>query len=400
MTVRSKLPDVETTIFTVISRRATELGALNVGQGFPDFPVDPRLVGRVTEAMEEGRNQYAHGDGLPELRLAIATKLARAHGVEVDPETEVTVTCGGTEALFSAIQALVHPGDEVIVFDPAYDAYEPAIRLAGGRCLRLPLLPPSFQIDFDRLRASLSPRTRLLVLNTPHNPACVVHGRESLDELARVLRDHDVRVLSDEVYEHVVFDGVAHASVLAHPELRERSLAVLSFGKTLHVTGWRVGCCVATRPLTTEFRKVHQFNTYTIATPLQLGIARYLQDGDACWSGLAAFFQRKRDLLGAALQGSGFEPLPSRGTYFQLLDYSALADAPDVEFADALIREGGVALIPLSPFYQAPPAMRLLRICFAKRDETLALAAERLRAFARHPGRPTVARAAPATALA
>jgi methionine aminotransferase len=383
MPFRSKLPDVETTIFTVISRRAAEVGALNIGQGFPDFPIDPRLAQHVAAAMAEGRNQYAHGDGLPELRQAIATKLARAHGIVADPVGGITVTCGGTEALFSAIQAIVHPGDEVIVFDPAYDAYEPAVRLAGGRCVRIPLQPPSFAIDFERLREALSPRTRLLLLNNPHNPACVVHGRPVLDELARVLRDHlDVLVLSDEVYEHCVFDGHAHASVLAHPELRERSFAVFSFGKTLHVTGWRVGCCVAEPALMAEFRKVHQFNTFSIATPLQLGIARYIDEDPSSWSGLGEFFGRKRDRLAAGLQGSGLRLLPAQGTYFQLLDYSALSDLPDVEFADRLIREGGVALIPLSPFYRSRPRLQLLRICFAKRDETLDLAARRLREFA------------------
>ncbi|MFO1455607.1 MAG: methionine aminotransferase [Steroidobacteraceae bacterium] len=396
MTVRSKLPDVETTIFTVISRRAAELGALNIGQGFPDYPIDPRLARCVGEAMQEGRNQYAHGDGLPELRRVIAAKLRAAHGVQADPEAGITVTCGGTEALFSAIQALVGPGDEVIVFDPAYDSYDPAVRLAGGRCIHLPLAPPSFQIDFERLRAALTPRTRLVILNTPHNPACVVHDRAALDELAQVLRNHDVRVLSDEVYEHVVFDGAAHASVLAHPELRERSLAVFSFGKTLHVTGWRIGYCVGPPALMAEFRKVHQFNTFTIATPLQAGIARYLEGNDAAWQGLAAFFERKRELLGAALAGSGFQPLRSAGTYFQLLDYSALSTMADVEFADRLIREGGVALIPLSPFYREPPlGARLLRICLAKRDETVELAARRLREFGAALREPVPGRVAP-----
>ena len=383
MPLRSKLPDVGTTIFTVISRRAAELGAVNLGQGFPDFPIDPLLAQRVAEAMAEGRNQYAHGDGMPELREAIVTKLARAHGIAADPQDGVTVTCGGTEALFSAIQAVVHPGDEVLVFDPAYDSYEPAVRLAGGHCVRIPLQPPSFALDFDRVRASLTARTRLVILNTPHNPACVVHDRAALVALAEALRGHDdVLVLSDEVYEHVLFDGRSHASVLAHPQLRERAFAVFSFGKTLHVTGWRVGCCVAAPRLMAEFRKVHQFNTFTIATPLQLGIARYLGERPASWSQLGEFFGRKRDLLATALEGSGWRVPPSQGTYFQLLDYSALADEGDVEFAERLLREAGVALIPLSPFYRERPRLRLLRACFAKRDETLELAAQRLREFA------------------
>jgi len=391
MPFRSKLPDVETTIFTVISRRAAEVGALNIGQGFPDFPIDPLLAQRVTEAMIEGRNQYAPGDGLVELRRAIASKLGRAHGVEADAVEGVTVTCGGTEGLFSAIQAAVHPGDEVIVFDPAYDAYEPAVRLAGGRCVRIPLLPPQFAIDWDRVRAALTPRTRLVILNNPHNPACVVHARAVLDELAATLRGTKTLVLSDEVYEHCVFDGRKHASVLSHPELRERSFAVFSFGKTLHVTGWRVGCCVASPPLMREFRKVHQFNTFSIATPIQAGIARYLDDKPQAWAGLSDFFQAKRDRLLAALAGSGFRPLPSQGTYFQLLDFSELSEASDVEFADRLIMEGGIALIPLSPFYRERPRLRLLRICVAKRDETLDLAARKLHEFTASRVRPVVA---------
>jgi methionine aminotransferase len=379
----SKLPEVGTTIFTVISRRAQQFGALNIGQGFPDFPMDPELVERVAEAMREGRNQYAHGDGLPELRLEIAAKLLATQRVEVDPATQVTLTCGGTEALFSAIQAFVGEGDEVILFDPAYDAYEPAVRLAGGRCVRLPLLPPEFAIDWDRFRSALGPRTRLVILNNPHNPACVVHPRSALDALAAALEGTNVLVLSDEVYEHVVFDGRTHSSVLAHPQLAPRALAVFSFGKTLHATGWRCGYCVAPPELTLELRRVHQFNTFSIATPIQAGIARYLADRPDAWRGLPAFFQAKRDLLRAELEGSGFELPPSQGTYFQLLDFRGLSIEPDVEFADRLIRDGGVAPIPLSPFYrERPQRMSLLRLCIAKRDETLRAAAGKLRDFA------------------
>lgn len=377
----SKLPDVGTTIFTLISRRAAEAGAVDVGQGFPDYPIDPGLAAAVTTAIAEGWNQYAPGDGLPALRELIAAKLGESQGVVVDPATEVTITCGATEALFSAIQALVGPGDEAIAFDPAYDVYAPAVRLAGGRCLRLPLSPPGFRIDWDRLRGSLSPRTRLVILNTPHNPACVVHGATELDALAQALQGLDCRVLADEVYEHVTFDGRRHASVLSHPALRERSLAVFSFGKALHATGWRVGYCVGPAALMREFRKVHQFNTFTIATPLQQGIARYLAQQADAWGGLGAFFERKRALLGAALQGSGFLPLPAEGTYFQLVDYSAVSREPDVALCDRLIDEAGVATIPLSPFYASPPPMTLLRVCLAKRDETLREAAARLAAF-------------------
>lgn len=381
-TLRSKLPDVGTTIFTVISRRAVEAGALNIGQGYPDFPIDPALAALVSEAMAEGLNQYAHGDGIPQLRRAIAAKIADSHGIAVDPETEITLTCGATEALFSTIQAVVDRGDEVIVFDPAYDAYEPAVRLAGGRCIRIPLMPPDFAIDWDRVRDSLGPRTRLVILNNPHNPACALHGKDVLDALATLLRGRDTLVLADEVYEHVVFDGARHASVLSHPELRERSFAAFSFGKTLHVTGWRLGYCVARPALMREFRKVHQFNTFSLPTPIQHAVARYLERSPEAWRSLPDFFAAKRDRLRTALQGSGIGLPRSRGTYFQLLDFSNLTDAPDVEIADRLIRDAGVALIPLSPFYASRPRLSLLRICIAKREQTLDVGAERLLAFA------------------
>lgn len=383
-TFRSKLPDTETTIFTVISRRANELGALNIGQGFPDFPIDPRLAALVTEAMAAGQNQYTMGDGLLELRRAIAAKLGASYSLAVDPLDEITVTCGATEALFSAIQTVVDRGDEVVIFDPAYDAYEPMVRLAGGRCIRIPLMPPRFAIDWDRVRASLTPRTRLVILNNPHNPACVVHGREVLDGLAEALRGHDAYVLADEVYEHVVFDGARHASVLTHAELRSRSFATFSFGKTLHATGWRVGYCVAPPALTREFRKVHQFNTFSIHTPTQHAIARYLVEKPESWRDLGSFFQRKRDLLQAALADSGIGLPPAAGTYFQLLDFSALMPDDDVALAERLMRDAKVALIPLSPFYAARPKLSLLRLCVAKQDQTLELGAKRLLDFARN----------------
>ncbi len=381
--LRSKLPDVGTTIFTVISRRATELGALNIGQGFPDYPIDPLLAELVTEAMAQGHNQYAPGDGLPRLREAIAAKLALCYGVSVDPLQEITVSCGATEALFSSIQAVVGSGDEVIVFDPAYDAYEPAVRLAGGHCVRVPLLPPSFSIDWQRVREALTPRTRLVILNNPHNPACVAHGRADLDALAVLLRDRDCWVLADEVYEHVVFGRAGHASVLAHPELRARSFAAFSFGKTLHATGWRLGYCVAPPALTAEFRKVHQFNTFTLHTPSQHAVARYLERCPEAWQGLAAFFEARRDRLLRAIADSGIVAPPASGTYFQLLDFSALSDEPDVALADRLMQQAGVALIPLSPFYAAAPPMRVLRICIAKQEATIDEAAARLLKFAR-----------------
>jgi methionine transaminase len=378
----SKLPDVGTTIFTVMSRRALEEGALNIGQGFPDYPIDPRLAASLVDVIGEGRNQYAPMEGVVDLREQISAKLQTSYGRRFDPHAEITVTCGGTEALYDAIQAVVGSGDEAIIFDPAYDAYEPAVRLAGGRCVRIALSPPTFRFEWDQVRRALSDRTRLIVINSPQNPSCTVADRDDLDALAALIRDRPITLLADEVYEHVLYDGRRHASVLAHPELRERSFAVFSFGKTLHATGWRVGYCVAPPQLTRELRKVHQFNTFSIVSPLQYAIARYLAAYPDAWTGLSAFFQAKRDLLAGLLCGSGFEPIPAAGTYFQLVDYSALSNDNDVDFADRLIREAKIATIPLSPFYAAPPAMTLLRLCIAKQNETLETAAGRLCAFA------------------
>jgi methionine aminotransferase len=379
----SKLPEVGTTIFTVMSRRATEENALNIGQGFPDYPIDPRLANSLLEVVAEGRNQYAPMEGTLELREQIAKKLFECYARRFDPQAEITVTCGGTEALFDAIQATVGAGDEAIIFDPAYDAYEPAVRLAGARCVRIALQPPAFRFDWDQVRAALSSRTRLIIINSPQNPSCTVATREDLDALASCVRDRPITVLADEVYEHVLYDGRSHASVLAHPELRDCSYAVFSFGKTLHATGWRVGYCVAPADMTLELRKVHQFNTFSIVSPLQHAIARYLAAYPDAWHGLPAFFQAKRDLLAGLLEGSGLEPVPAAGTYFQLIDYGALSQEGDMQFADRLIREAKIATIPLSPFYAQPPPMTLVRLCIAKRDSTLVAAAERLCSFAR-----------------
>ena len=388
MLFRSKLPDVGTTIFTVMSKRAVDEGALNIGQGFPDYPIDPQLADLVTEALAQGRNQYAPMEGVVELREQIARKLGTSHASTFDPIDEITITCGGTEALFDAIQAVIGPGDEAIVFDPAYDAYEPAVRLAGGRCIRLALRPPDFATDWRAVGAALSGRTRLVIINSPHNPSCSALHEADLDALAALVRDMPVTILSDEVYEHVLFDGRRHASVLAHRELRERSFAVYSFGKALHATGWRIGYCVAPPALTRELRKIHQFNTFSIAAPFQHAIARYLAAHADRLRDLPRFFEAKRDLLAVRLEHSAFRPLRAAGTYFQLVDYGALSREGDLEFADRLIREAKVATIPLSPFYARPPAMTLLRFCTAKRDETLEEAAARLCAFsARNLGR-------------
>jgi methionine aminotransferase len=381
----SKLPDVGTTIFTVVSQRAQELGAINLAQGFPDYEVDPELVELIAQQLRAGRNQYAPMAGVPELRREIAAKLERSYGIDVDSDREVTITVGATEALFSAIAACVGAGDEVIVFDPAYDSYDPAVRIVGGRCVHIPLRPPSFRIPWADVAAAITPRTRMIVVNNPHNPACTVFARADLEALAKLVREHDLLVLADEVYEHVVLDGRAHHSVLSDPALRARSFAVFSFGKTFHATGWRLGYCVAPPGLTAEFRKVHQFNTFAVFTPVQYAIAEYLRLRPQRPAELPAFFARKRDHFCSQLAGSPFRWQPAPGTYFQLLDYSEIADEDDVSFADTLIRKAGVAAIPLSPFYSraggAPPGLRLLRFCIAKRDETLAAGARRLRSF-------------------
>jgi methionine aminotransferase len=381
MLFQSKLPDIGTTIFTVMSRRALDEGALNIGQGFPDYPIDARLAGFVQDAIDAGHNQYAPMEGVVELRAQIAAKLKACYGVAFDPIAEITITCGGTEAIFGAIQAVIGAGDEAVIFDPAYDVYEPAVRLAGGRCVRIALQPPQFGYDWDQIRGALSARTRLLIINNPHNPTCTVASRADLDALAQLVRDRPITIISDEVYEHVIFDGRRHASVLAHAELRRRSFVVFSFGKTLHATGWRTGYCVAPAEMTRELRKIHQFNTFSIVAPLQHAIARYVASCPESWQGLSAFFEQKRDLLIEALRGSAFRPIKAAGTYFQLVDYGALSDKVDVDFADQLIREAKIATIPLSPFYAEAPRMTLLRICIAKRDETIRSAAERLAAF-------------------
>ena len=379
---RSKLPDVGTTIFTVMSRRARELGALNLGQGFPDYDIDPRIGELLAQAVRDGFNQYAPMEGSSALRQVIAGKLKATYGVEPDWESQVTVTLGATEALYSAIQAVVGTGDEVIVFDPAYDSYDPAVRLAGGRCVHIPLLPPTFGYDWERVAASITPRTRLIIINSPHNPSCTAATAADLDQLAVLIRDRDILVLSDEVYEHVMYDGRRHHSVVSHPELAARAFVVFSFGKTLHATGWRVGYGIAPPALSVELRRVHQFNTFSIAAPLQQAIAQYLIEKPQVWAELSAFFQAKRDLLRTGLAASAFRLPPAQGTFFQLLDFSALSCADDITFAEQLLVKAGVATIPLSPFYVAPPPMPFVRLCVAKRDATLTQAVSRLLEFA------------------
>lgn len=379
MQIRSKLPHVGTTIFTVMTNRARELGAINLAQGFPDFDSPEPLKALVTQYVASGHNQYAPMIGVAELREQIALKMEASYARAFDPEAEITITLGATEAIFSAISALVHPGDEVIMFDPSYDSYAPAVILAGGRPIHIPLQPPHFRIDWQQVREAVSPRLRLIMINTPHNPTGSILSAGDLDELAEILRPTEAMVLSDEVYEHMVFDGARHASIAGHPELYARGVACYSFGKTMHATGWRVGYAIAPAELTREIRRVHQFNTFSIATPLQYAIAGFLKQEPRHSNELSGFYQRKRDLFLDRLRGSGFTWIPSSGTYFQLLDFSGISRDSDMQFADALLRQAGVASIPVAPFYQSPPPLSVVRFCFAKNDATLEEAAARLR---------------------
>ncbi len=378
MNFRSKLPDIGTTIFTVMSQMAADHGAINLSQGYPDFQPPEALLQLVTKYLQAGNNQYPPMTGIPYLREQIAAKSLGLYDANINMDTEVTVTSGATEALFVAIQTLVSPGDEVIVFDPAYDAYEPAVTLAGGTTVHLPLNPPGFSLDFDRLRATLNDKTRLIILNSPHNPCGSVFSGEDLQQLASVTRGYRVYFLADEVYEHMVYDGARHESLLRHDELRERSFIVSSFGKTYHATGWKVGYCIAPPDLSAEFRKIHQFVTFTTHTPTQWALAEYLHTHPEHYLQLPGFYQAKRDLFNKLMASSGFDLTPSAGTYFQLADYSRLSGLPDVEFAAFLTREIGVAAIPVSVFYDRPPTAQLVRFCFAKADETLVLAADKL----------------------
>ena len=375
--IRSRLPRVGTTIFTTMSALAAEHGAVNLGQGFPDFDCDPRLVALVHEALRAGHNQYAPMTGVPALRAAIAAKVEVCHGVRYDADAEVTVTAGATQALMAAILCSVQPGDEVIVLEPCYDSYVPAIELAGGVPVYVTMDAPEYRFPLDRIAAALTPKTRLLLLNTPHNPTGRVFGADDLRALAELLAGTRVLVISDEVYEHIVFDGAAHESVARHPGLRERAFLISSFGKTLHATGWKVGYACAPAALTRELRKVHQFMVFAVNTPAQHGIAAYLADPSP-WRELSAFYQAKRDAFRTGLASTRFELLPCEGTYFQCVRYDAVSDQPEAEFAQWLTREVGVAAIPVAAFLRRPSATRVVRFCFAKREETLAAALERL----------------------
>ncbi len=376
----SKLPNVGTTIFTRMSQLATETGAINLSQGFPDFDGPQALREAVARHVLEGRNQYCPMTGLPALRQQVAAKIARCYGVQRDAESEITITPGATEAIFCAVQALIRPGDEAIVFDPCYDSYEPSVELAGGRCVHVPLSLPEFAVDWQRLADAINERTRLIFLNSPHNPSGALLSRADLDQLAALIRGRDIHLISDEVYEHLIYDGVQHASVLAHEELYARAFVVSSFGKTYHVTGWKTGYVVAPPVLSTELRKIHQYVNFCGVTPLQWALADYMAECPQHVDELPAFYQAKRDLFCQLLAGSRFSFKPAPGTYFQLADYSAIRpELGDVEMAEWLTREHGVAAIPVSVFYRDPPAdMRLVRFCFAKREETLRQAVQRL----------------------
>lgn len=378
MQIETKLPKVGTTIFTVMSQLALEHKAVNLGQGFPDFEPPHNLRDALTRAMDEGRNQYAPMSGIQKLREQIALATEKLYGRRVSADTEVTVTSGATEAIFAAIAACVHADDEVIVLDPCYDCYEPAIALAGAQTVHVPLKLPDFAVDWQRVRDEITDKTRMIIVNTPHNPSGAIFTQNDLDELAAIATKHGLLVLSDEVYEHIVYDGREHMSVSRKPELAERSLVVSSFGKTWHCTGWKVGYCVAPKLLTAEFRKVHQYLTFCTFQPAQWAFAKVMETDPQHAAELAVFYQAKRDRFRELLSGSRFRLPQVHGSYFQLADYSAIRDTDDLNFCEWLVREAGVAAIPVSAFYETAPEARLIRFCFAKNDATLMAAAERL----------------------
>jgi methionine aminotransferase len=375
--LRSRLPQVGTTIFTVMSSLAQRHGAVNLGQGFPDFDCDPQLVDAVSAAMRSGLNQYPPMAGVPQLREAVAAKLLTLYGRNYDAGSEITITAGATQAIFTALLAIVHRGDEVIVLEPCYDSYAPNIEMAGGTIVRVPLQPGSFKPDFDRIRAALTPRTRALIINSPHNPSGTVWSAQDMQRLADLLRPTDVMLISDEVYEHMVYDGQRHLSAAQWPDLAERSFIVSSFGKTYHVTGWKVGFVAAPAALMHEFRKQHQFNVFTVNTPVQHGLASYMANPEP-YLRLSEFYQQKRDLFRAGLARTPFKLLPCEGSFFQCVDYSALSEQADQAYCEWLTSEVGVAAIPLSAFYAQGTDQRVIRFCFAKNTATLEHALERL----------------------
>lgn len=369
------MPDVGTSIFTVMSKLANEHGALNLSQGFPDFPIDPVLIDLVAKAMRDGKNQYAPMPGLPALKEQIAALIAQNYNREVNPDSEILVTAGGTQAIFSTVSAFIRPGDEVIMFDPSYDCYDPAVRLNGGIPIHIALAPPDFSVPWDLVSKQITSKTKAIIINTPHNPCGSVFKKPDLEKLTEIAARHNLLVFSDEVYEHIIFDGEAHQSVLRIPELASRSIAFYSFGKTIHATGWKVGYCVGAEGLMNEVRKAHQFTTFSVNTPLQWALAEYLQDPTPIQA-LKNFFQQKRDYFLKCMQGTKLKPLPCRGSYFQLLSYEGLFEEGDAELAIRFTKEIKLAAIPVSAFYQSKTDYKLLRFCFAKQNDTLEKAGE------------------------
>jgi methionine transaminase len=377
VSIKSKLPQVGTTIFTVMSSLAAKHEAVNLGQGFPDFPMHGELVNRVHEAMENGFNQYVHMNGYIPLRQALAEKVQALYHTSVDPETQITVTPGGTYAIYTALTAALQPGDEVIVFEPAYDSYIPNIEINGAVPVLINLKFPDYSIDWEEVRRKITPRTRMLMLNTPHNPTGAVWSALDIEQLRALVKDTNIIIVSDEVYEHLIFDGLAHQSILRYPDLMERSFVCFSFGKVFHCTGWKLGYCIAAPALMTEFRKVHQFNCFSCNTPAQVGIARFLENKDVYLS-LGGFLQKKRDYFMQLMKATPFTPLASHGSYFQCYTYERFSDEADADLAIRLTKEYGVATIPISAFYKKGNNDKVLRFCFAKKEATLELAAERL----------------------
>jgi len=377
MNIKSKLPDIGTSIFSVMSAMAREHNAVNLSQGFPDYDIDEELKAMMIRHVRNGENQYSPMPGQPALRSAIVKKVELMHNVKVDPDEEVTVTAGATQAIYTAVGAVISPGDNVIIFEPAYDAYAPSVRSYGGNITPIALTAPDFSIDWEQVESSILPSTRMIIITNPHNPLGRILGDEDLQALRDIAVKHDLLVMSDEVYEHLVFDGREHLSILRYPELRNRAFAIFSFGKTFHATGWKTGYCISPPYLTKEFRRIHQYVTYAVHTPTQLAYAEYMQDPNKYLT-LPTFFQQKRDLFVDLMRNSAFDFLKSEGSYFVLADYSRVSDLDDMAFAEWLVNEHGVAVIPLSPFYTEVPEQRVVRFCFAKTEGVLREAAGRL----------------------
>lgn len=377
MILNSKLPTIGTTIFSVMSNLAQTHNAINLSQGFPDYATNPKLLQFVSNALKEGHNQYAPMAGLPALRTLIADKTERFYAAKYDPETEVTITAGGTQAIFTALAAIINPGDEVIIFEPAYDCYSPTVKLLGGLVKPFELHAPDYKIDWEMVKKMFSANTKLIILNSPHNPTGSILSKADMEALIKLTKDTDVLILSDEVYEHIIFDGEEHHSVAKYPELQERSFIVASFGKLLHTTGWKIGYCLAPAKISAEFRKIHQFNVFSVNTPMQVGIYNYLSQSDV-YNKLPGFFQEKRDYFQQLLKQTKFDLLPCKGSYFQCVSYERISDENDLEFAKRLVTEYGVASIPVSAFYTRNNNERILRFCFAKENSTLEQAVERL----------------------